>query len=151
MTQPPDRGPDSPYGRYGDQPPGGGPGNQPPGGGYPPPGGPGGGYSPYPASSGGPGGNKKGFFGSLFDFSFSNFVTPSIIKVLYVLAVILAAIYSLAIIIFGFSRGAGLGILFLVGGIILFLIWIAFTRVLLEFYMAVFRIADDVQSIRQRR
>ena len=35
---------------------------------------------------------EKGFVGSLFDFSFSTFVTPKIIKVLYVLFTIWTAL-----------------------------------------------------------
>ena len=37
----------------------------------------------------------KGFFGSLFDYSFSSFVTPRIIKILYVLATILISLWTL--------------------------------------------------------
>ena len=38
---------------------------------------------------------EKGFLGSLFDFSFKSFVTPKIIKVLYVLFTIWTALVAL--------------------------------------------------------
>ena len=39
----------------------------------------------------------KGFFSSLFDYSFSSFITPKIIKVLYVLLTIAVSLWTLAL------------------------------------------------------
>ena len=46
---------------------------------------------------------EKGFFGALFDLSFSSFVTTKIIKVLYVIAIVIAGIAALAYVIVAFA------------------------------------------------
>ena len=59
----------------------------------------------------------KGFFGSLFDYSFSSYITPRIIRVLYVLATVLVALWTLVIILAAFNASSALGILaLLIGG-----------------------------------
>ena len=86
---------------------------------------------------------QKGFFGSLFDISFSSLITTRIIKVLYVLALIVIGLFSLFFIIGAFTNSAGAGILTLVilaplGA----LVYTVYTRVILEFIIVVFRIAE---------
>jgi hypothetical protein len=93
----------------------------------------------------------KGFFGSLFDYSFSSYITPRIIKVLYVLATVLIALWTLAIILIAFKASSALGILaLLIGGPIYFVITMIGARVGLEFLSAFFRIHGDVQAINLR-
>ncbi|MFY9579517.1 MAG: DUF4282 domain-containing protein [Gaiellaceae bacterium] len=93
----------------------------------------------------------KGFFGSLFDYSFSSYITPRIIKVLYVLATVLVALWTLVIILIAFKASSGLGIVaLLIGGPIYFVIMMIGARVVLEFISAFFRIHGDVQEINVR-
>jgi len=93
----------------------------------------------------------KGFFGSLFDYSFSSFITSRIIKVLYVLTTIVAALWTLAIILIAFNASSTLGILaLLIGGPIFFVITMIYARVGLELLMVIFRIHENVQEINQR-
>jgi hypothetical protein len=93
----------------------------------------------------------KGFFGSLFDYSFSSYITPRIIKVLYVLATVLVALWTLVIILIAFKASSTLGILaLLIGGPIYFVITMIGARVGLEFLSAFFRIHGDVQEINLR-
>jgi Domain of unknown function (DUF4282) len=93
----------------------------------------------------------KGFFGSLFDYSFSSFITSKIIKVLYVLTTIVAALWTLAIIFLAFKASSGLGILvLLIGGPIFFVITMIYVRVGLELLMVIFRIHENVEGINQR-
>lgn len=92
-----------------------------------------------------------GFFAALFDLSFASFVTPRLIKVLYVLVMVGLALTWLIFVIAGFHAGALEGLLALVGGGILAMIYLLVTRVVLEFCIAVFRIADDVQVLRRRQ
>ena len=93
----------------------------------------------------------KGFFGSLFDYSFSSYITPRIIKVLYVLATVLVALWTLVLILAAFKASSGLGIVaLLIGGPIYFVIAMIFARVGLEFLSAFFRIHGDVQEINLR-
>lgn len=92
----------------------------------------------------------KGFFASLFDTGFASFVTPKLIKVLYTLIIVVLALVWLGFVITGFSASAAIGLLAVVGGAIVFLLYLILARVTLELFMAVFRIADDVQGLRRQ-
>jgi hypothetical protein len=93
----------------------------------------------------------KGFFASLFDYSFSSFITSKIIKVLYVLTTIVVGLWTLLIVLVAFKLSSTLGILaLLIGGPIFFVITMIYVRVVLELLMVIFRIHEDVQEINQR-
>ena len=92
-----------------------------------------------------------GFLGALFDFGFTSLVTPKVIRVLYVLIMIGTVVSALALTITMFKVSATLGILTLVFGAPLFvLIVLAIYRVILEFFMVAYRIADDIRALRER-
>jgi hypothetical protein len=95
---------------------------------------------------------EKGFVGSLFDFSFSSFVTPKIIKVLYVLFTIWTALVSLLILIISFRTGGTLAGIFVL--IVIVPIYVLLTlgvyRVILEAFMVVFRIYEETKKISER-
>ncbi len=95
---------------------------------------------------------EKGFVGSLFDFSFSSFVTPKIIKVLYVLFTIWTALVSLLIAIIGFRTGGALAGIFVL--VIVVPIYVLLTlgvyRVVLEAFMVIFRIYEETKKISER-
>ncbi len=94
--------------------------------------------------------DSKGFIGALFDFGFTSFVTPRVIKVLYVLIMIGTIVGALAFTITMFKISATLGILTLVFGAPLYvLIVLAIYRVFLEFFMVMFRMADDIKALRE--
>lgn len=85
----------------------------------------------------------RGFFRSLFDLSFSSLVTPKIIKVIYVLTLIAIALLAILFIISAFSTNSGLGALtLLVLAPIFSLFYIVYARVFLEFFIAIFRVAE---------
>ena len=94
---------------------------------------------------------EKGFIGSLFDFSFKSMVTPKIIKVLYVLFTLWTALVGLIILVIGFRSGGFAGRL--VGLIIVEPIFLLLTlgiyRVVLEAFMVIFRIYDEMKQIRE--
>ncbi len=93
----------------------------------------------------------KGFFSSLFDYSFSSFVTPRIIKVLYVLSTIAIALWTLGFIGVAFKVSSGAGILaLLIGGSLFFIISMIYVRVGLELLIAFFRIHANVEEINTR-
>jgi hypothetical protein len=125
------------------------PGQFPPYGGPPqsgPP--PGYGMPAYPSAGGQPppdvGGG--GFFAALFDFSFSSFVTPKIVKLVYVLATIGLGLLYLLFVISGFTKNAGVGILVLLVGAVVTLVYLAFIRMTLEFYYAIVRMSEDINQ-----
>jgi hypothetical protein len=94
---------------------------------------------------------SKGFFSALFDFSFTSFVTTKIIKVFYVLIFVLAVLSAFVYTIIAFKRSTSFGILTLVIGDPLFIIIVmAFWRLVLEAFVVVFRIAEDIRALRER-
>jgi hypothetical protein len=94
----------------------------------------------------------KGFFSALFDYSFSSYITPKIIKILYVIATVLIALWTLAIVLVAFQASSAAGILaLLIVGPVYFLISMIFARVGLEILSAFFHIHGDVQEINRRR
>jgi hypothetical protein len=91
---------------------------------------------------------SKGFFGSLFDFSFTTFITSKIIKLLYALSVVGAGLGALAFIIGGFSNSVGLGVvMLLIGGPLYFLIVVIYARVFLEIIIVLFRMAEHIAEL----
>jgi hypothetical protein len=92
---------------------------------------------------------ERGFIGSLFDFSFDTFVTPKIIKVLYVLVTIWTALIALIILVIGFKTGGLAGGLFtlIVVEPIFVLLTLGVYRVVLEAFMVVFRIYEETKKI----
>jgi len=83
---------------------------------------------------------------SLFDFSFSQLVTPRIIKVIYVLAIALAALAAFVQGIFWLPLSPALGIfMLLLFGPLLFLWCVISSRVALEIVMAVFSIVENTR------
>lgn len=94
----------------------------------------------------------KGFFGSLFDFSFRSFITGRLIRVLYVLGMIGLALWSLTWLVSALvSQDGGLILLGLVGAPLAFLFGLIYIRVLLELIIVIFRIGEDVRTIASRR
>ncbi len=94
---------------------------------------------------------EKGFVGSLFDFSFTSLVTPKIVKVLYILFTIWTALIGLSILVIGFKTGGVWGGLFTLVIVepIFVLLTLGIYRVVLELFIVVFRIHDELKSIRE--
>ncbi len=92
--------------------------------------------------------NQKGFVGMIFDSSFSEFVTTRVIKVLLYLAMIVNAIWTIVIIVGGFSQGVLAGIIALILSPLIYIILMLIARIYLELLIVVFRIADELKSIR---
>ena len=93
----------------------------------------------------------RGFLSALFDFSFTSFVTTRIIKVLYVLILVLVSLVALIYTIIAFRLSMGFGLLVLIIGDPLYIIIVmAFWRLLLEAFVVVFRIAEDIRALRER-
>ena len=97
-------------------------------------------------------GDARGFLGALFDFSFTSFVTPKIIKVLYVLITAWTVIWALIFLRYGFKYGGAAGGFFtlLVVDPILVLMTLGVYRVVLELFMVVHRMHDDLKAVRDR-
>jgi len=95
--------------------------------------------------------DSRSFLSALFDFGFTSFVTPKVIKVLYTLIVIGTVASALVFTIVAFKASTAFGLLTLVLGDPLFiLIVLAFYRIILEFFVVTFRVADDIRALRER-
>lgn len=96
--------------------------------------------------------SQAGFIASLFDFRFDSFVTPRVVRVVYVIAMIMIALSALGFLLFAFKISIGFGIitLFILCPLYFFL-YVALWRIALELIMVIFRIGDDVRSIREHR
>lgn len=91
--------------------------------------------------------SARGFFASLFDFSFSSLITTKIVKIVYVIATILIGLASLGFFVAWLTRG-GVGIVIaIIGAPILFIVYMIVTRIWLEIVIIVFRIGEDVRRI----
>jgi len=96
-----------------------------------------------------------GFFQALFDFSFTDFVTSKIIKLLYGLSIFFSGIFALILLVIflggGFRESAGMGILALIIGtsicFLIFTVLTTYSRVLLEIIIVVFRISEHTAEI----
>ncbi len=92
--------------------------------------------------------SNKGFFRSLFDFSFQSLVTPRIIRILYVISLILIVIGFLSMVIGAvlYQSGVSLVALVFLAPIGLFLT-IIYVRVVLELIIVIFNISESAQKI----
>ena len=91
---------------------------------------------------------KKGIVGCLMDLSFQDFVTIRIIPILYIVAIVVAALVSLGIIVSGLSSGHGAaGATALIVGPIMFVFNVLMARIWLELVIAIFRVADNTRRM----
>jgi hypothetical protein len=96
-------------------------------------------------------GSSAGFLNALFDFSFTSFVTPKVIKILYILIMILTGLGAAGFIASAFSLSLGFGLIALfILAPLFFLITIALYRIVLEFFIVVFRMSEDIRTLRDR-
>ncbi|MCL5291470.1 MAG: DUF4282 domain-containing protein [Actinobacteria bacterium] len=93
---------------------------------------------------------RRGFWEALFDFTFTNFVALMIIRVLYWISIIVAFIFAIGVIVTGFSRSAGAGLLSIVLAIIVFFLSIIVARLYLELIAVVFRIEVHTRKIAEQ-
>lgn len=85
--------------------------------------------------------------GGLFDLSFEKFITPSIVKIVYIVVIVMAVLMWLMMAIAGLSSGFGgflAGVIF--GGLAAILM-ILFYRIFLELTMILFRIHDNTETM----
>ena len=87
-----------------------------------------------------------GFFTALFDFSFTNFVTPILVRFVYLLATVALVASWLIFVFAGFANSVGTGLAALILGPIFVIIYLAVIRMTLEFYLSVVRMSEDVHK-----
>ncbi len=90
---------------------------------------------------------SPGFFAKLFDFSFSSFIAPQIIGVLYVLGLIGGVLVALSTVFAAFQYDFLTGLGALVMSVLGFLIYTIFLRVSLESFIALIRTAESTRIL----
>lgn len=92
---------------------------------------------------------SRGFIKTLFDTSFSSFITVRFVQVLYVISIFGLSAAALIAVVAAFddSFGSGLGVLLL--GWIPYLLALVLIRIFFESIVAVVRIAQNTSAIRE--
>lgn len=85
---------------------------------------------------------QTGLVRRLFDFSFTSFITPKIIKALYAMSMLIAGVVAIFVIGAGFNVNTIVGLLALVLSPIAFLLVLAYSRLSLELVVVFFRIEE---------
>ncbi len=111
-------------------------------------------YAPRPA----PAMEPAGFFKALFDIRFNEFITPKIIGIVYVIAMVLVAVGFLFMVYSGgksivlsikyeMARMAVVGLFVLILAPVLSVLYLALIRMLLELTMVLFKIKDNTTAL----
>lgn len=91
---------------------------------------------------------QEGFLKAVFDTRFTTLVTPKIIRVLFILAIIAIAIGAIAFVISAFAADTAFGLvtLFILAPLG-FLLYVIVARVYLEIVIVLFKINESAQAI----
>jgi len=91
--------------------------------------------------------SPKNFIEALFDLSFSDFVSTRLIKVLYILGIVVAAVSAIMTLLGGIRAGAAAGLVSVLIAPIIFFVAVIALRVWLELVIVIFRIAETLREI----
>lgn len=86
---------------------------------------------------------SKGFFGSLFDFGFTSFITLKFLRVIYAVVVVLIILTGLFLVVRGLTQGGAGAVFGLVIAPILTLLYLVLARIYLEVVAVLFRIGEN--------
>lgn len=100
----------------------------------------------FTTGAGGQQTDAAGFFKALFDVSFTHFITPKVVKVVYLLAMVALGVMWLIVTISAFTQSAGFGLVMLLLGPVGILLYLVFIRITLEFYLATVRMSEDIHQ-----
>ena len=89
----------------------------------------------------------QSFWNKFFDLSFSHYITPSVIKVLFILFMVVIGLSVIGGIINGFLWSPAMGIFALIAGLIGGFVWLILARVFLELIMVFFNINRNTDEI----
>ncbi|HZE39465.1 MAG TPA: DUF4282 domain-containing protein [Stackebrandtia sp.] len=96
----------------------------------------------------------RGFFSSLFDLSFARYVTPTVIQVYYVVALVvlgLMVLFGLIGSLVEMANGAPIvGLIQLIGVPVAGLVYLLLVRMGLELVSTVFRMGENIQAMRDK-
>ncbi len=93
----------------------------------------------------------KGFWARFFDFSFKEFITPSVIKVLFIVMMVVIGLSVLGMIVQGFVFFGAVGVVMLIAALIWGFVALLFSRVFLELVMVFFNIHDHTKKMADKK
>jgi hypothetical protein len=94
---------------------------------------------------------KKGFFGSLFDFSFTSFVFPKVISFIYGVFVVIVGLAYIAGVIVAFNTETLYGVGVIVLGPLVLTLYLIMVRASMEIAIVMFRIYDNTDRMVESR
>lgn len=83
----------------------------------------------------------------MLDFSFKRFLTPRLIRILYCVSLLIAAISAVTWMTSGFGISFFRGMITLITGPIAFFIYAIIARVTMELVLVIFRIAENIERL----
>ena len=89
---------------------------------------------------------ENGLIENLMDFSFQRLVTPSMLKMLYSVHLLIGLVAAVWFVFTGFQTSTSNGLLALVLGVPAMLLWIVYCRIAVELLAAVFRAAHVITN-----
>jgi hypothetical protein len=101
---------------------------------------------PPPSQQPVPAPDSKGFVGRVFDLSFSEFVTPSLIKIIFLIGILFAALMSLLVFVSLANQGGAGVVAGLVLAPLIFFVYVLMARVFSEIYLVLFRIEANTRN-----
>jgi len=87
------------------------------------------------------------FFRELFDFQFTTFLTTRMLPGVYGFGIVLAALFTIYVVVLRFRDSTTEGLAWLVIGPLMFFGLVTALRITLEFVLAVFRVAWYVEQV----
>jgi hypothetical protein len=103
--------------------------------------------APPPASQPSvPSPESKSFLGRLFDLSFSEFVTPSLIKIIFLIGIVLSGLMALLVFVSLANQGGGGVVAGIVLAPLIFFVYVLMARVFSEIYLVIFRIEENTRN-----
>ena len=91
--------------------------------------------------------DERGFMGSLFDLSFSHFISTRVVRFLFAVGILGCGIETIYVIVQIFRGGFWRGFFFLLISPLWFLLSVAVLRLWCEFVIVVFRIAEHTGKL----
>ena len=88
---------------------------------------------------------SRGFLSRLLDMSLREFITPSIIRFIFILWVGISTIALLILVVAGFAASPGVGIVLLVLSPFIFLLNVIIIRIYMERLSVIFRIEENTR------
>jgi len=97
--------------------------------------------------------NEPSFWKKLFELEFRHFVTPSVVKILYILWIIMASIYGLILLIAGLAglSDNGSAIIIVLLAPIGWFLMVVYGRVIIEVFIALIRTAQNTTILVERQ